>query len=113
MMVEINSKALRRCDLVEVSGRVDSANVNQLGDALNEITEAGRYKIVLNMAKIDYISSAGLRVLVDTLKNCKRFNRGDLVLCEVSERVQETLELAGLTSIFTIFNTETEAVGSF
>ena len=112
-MLEISSQELRRCDLVRVKGHVDSASAPELKAAFDTITEAGRFKIVLNLSETTFMSSAGLRQLIDTLKTCKRWNRGDLVLADVPDKLQEVLDLSGLTSLFKIFDTEVEAVGSF
>lgn len=112
-MLEISSQELRRCDLVTVKGRIDSASASQLKEALTAVTEAGRFKIVLNIADVEFMSSAGLRQLLDSLKTCKRWNRGNLILAEVPSKVKEVLDLAGLMALFTIFDTEVEAVGSF
>ncbi len=112
-MLEISSQELRRCDLVRVKGHVDSASAPKLKAAFDTITEAGRFKIVLNLSETTFMSSAGLRQLIDTLKTCKRWNRGDLVLADVPDKLQEVLDLSGLTSLFKIFDTEVEAVGSF
>ncbi len=111
--MEVTSKQLRRCDLVVARGRIDSATVKTLAQALAVIKEAGRYKIVLNMKEITYISSAGLSELIDTQNTCKRFNRGELVLAEVPQRIKEVFDLAGLTPMFKIFESEVEAVGNF
>ncbi|RME76608.1 MAG: anti-sigma factor antagonist [Chloroflexi bacterium] len=111
--MEVTHKQLRRCDLVTVSGRIDAATVKQLSDVLSEIKNAGRYNIVLNMKNVTYISSAGLSELIDTQNTCKQLNRGELVLAEVPDRIMDVLKLAGLTSLFKIFTTETEAVGYF
>jgi anti-sigma B factor antagonist len=59
------------------------------------------------------MSSAGLRQMIETMKVCKRFNRGDLILADVPQSMKDVLELAGLTPIFKIHDTEVEAVGSF
>lgn len=108
----ITTRALRRCDVVVVGGRIDNQTVKQLHDALTAITEAGRYKIVLNMKDVSYISSAGMGQLIDTQTICKR-HRSELVLAEVPPRIREVIELAGLTPLFKTFDTEIEAVGSF
>ncbi len=111
--MEITTKKLRRCDLVTVKGRIDSSTVEDLTKALATIKEAGRYKIVLSMKDVAFISSIGLSELIDTQKTCKRLNRGELILAEVPPRIREALDLAGLTPLFNIFDNETEAVGSF
>lgn len=112
-MLEISSQKLRRCDVIRAKGRVDSASVGDLKAAFDEITEAGRFKIVLNLSETSFMSSAGLRQLIETMKTCKRFNRGDLVLAELPQNINDVLALAGLNAIFKIYDAEVEAVGSF
>jgi anti-sigma B factor antagonist len=58
------------------------------------------------------MSSAGLRELVNALKKVKRAN-GDLRLAQPSRRVREVMEMAGLDTIFLIFETSAEAVESY
>ena len=111
--MEATTKQLRRCDLVVAKGRIDTSTVKTLAEAFAAIKEAGRYKIVLNMKDVTYISSAGLSELIDTQNTCKYLRRGELVLAEVPQRIMEVLELAGLTALFKMFYTEIEAVGSF
>ncbi len=111
--MELTKKQFKHCDLVKVSGRVDSATAPLLGDAMNEITGEGRYKIVLDCGELEFLSSAGIWVLVNTQKNCKRYNRGEVILVDVPERILSTLDLAGLVPFFSISNDLTEAVGSF
>jgi anti-sigma B factor antagonist len=58
------------------------------------------------------MSSAGLRVLVSTLKAARK-SGGDLKLAQPAGRVKEVLDLAGLTPVFNIYSDVVEAVGSF
>lgn len=111
--MEITHKALKRVDLVTVSGRVDSSTAPDLEATLRAINDGGRFRIVLNLVGLEYVSSAGLRVLVTTLKNCRRYNRGDLRLASVPERIAGVLELAGLDVLFKTYPNAAEAVGSF
>ncbi|HEX9922272.1 MAG TPA: STAS domain-containing protein [Anaerolineae bacterium] len=111
--MEVTTKRLRRCDLVTAKGRIDSSTVKGLADTLNLIKEDGRYKIVFNMRDVTFISSIGLSELIDTQKTCRHLKRGELILAEVPDRIKEALQLAGLTPLFKIFDTETEAVGHF
>jgi anti-sigma B factor antagonist len=111
--MEVETKQLRRCDLIIAKGRIDSSTVKTLKEAFASIKDAGRYKIALNMRDVTYISSAGLGELIDTQNTCKHLYRGELVLAEVPQRIQEALELAGLTALFKMFDSELEAVGSF
>ncbi len=109
--VEIKVSVMKRVTLIEVSGRIDSNNANQLGEALNESIAGGHSQIVLDLSAVEYMSSAGLREMVAALKKVKA--TGDLCLANPSERVQEVLELAGLDTIFKVFKSQVDAVGSF
>jgi len=111
--MEITHKELKRVDLVTVGGRVDSNTAPDLEATFRIINDAGRFRIVVDMADLEYISSAGLRVLVTTLKNCRRYNRGDLRLSGVPDRIAQVLEMAGLDVLFRTHPDATEAVGSF
>jgi anti-sigma B factor antagonist len=103
----------KRCDLIKVSGRLDNALATRLGDALNAIIEAGRFNIVVDMGEVEYISSAGLHVLLDAQKTCKRWNRGEVVLADVPQPVREVLDMVGFTPLFRFFDDSAAAVGSF
>ncbi|UCC89350.1 MAG: STAS domain-containing protein [Anaerolineales bacterium] len=112
-MLEVVTNQFKRCDLVKASGRVDSHTAPQLADTFEAINEAGRFKIVFDMSGVEYISSAGLRVMINVQKTCKRWNRGELVLAGVPEHIHGTLDLTGFVPLFKIFDDDAEAVGSF
>jgi anti-sigma B factor antagonist len=110
--MELTTTQFKHCDLVSVKGRIDSATAPQLADALDAIKTAGRFRIVVDMSGVDFISSAGLRVLIATQKECKRYNRGEVSLAAVQPKVQSALELAGFDALFKIHKDTLSAVGS-
>jgi anti-sigma B factor antagonist len=112
MVMEINSSEMRRVQLFEIMGRVDSSNANELGSAMDRAVDDGKNNVVLDLGEVEYMSSAGLREMVRVLKRVKR-SGGDLRIANPSDRVKEVLELAGLDTIFEIYPTQVEAVGSF
>lgn len=111
--MDIKTNQFKHCDVVKVTGRVDSATAPQLAEKFAKINDAGRYKLVLDFSELEFISSAGLRVLISTLKNCRRYNRGDLLLAGLPENIHSVFDLAGFTSIFKIHDDVLSAVGSF
>ena len=111
--LEIGSTKLKRCDLVRLSGRIDSSGAPQVEEAFRAITDFGRFRIVLDMSEVEFTSSAFLRVLIKYLKLCKRWNRGDVRLATLQPRIADVFDLAGLTPLFKIFDDVTLAVGSF
>jgi anti-sigma B factor antagonist len=111
--MEVTTKQFKRSDLVKATGRIDSQTAPQLAEVFDALTEADRFKIVFDMSGVEFLSSAGLRVLINVQKTCKRWNRGELVLANVSQRIQETLDLAGFVPLFRFSDDVLEAVGSF
>jgi anti-sigma B factor antagonist len=111
--MEITKKEFKHCDMIKMKGRVDSSTAPQFSRALEVITESGRFKIVVDMSELEYMSSAGFRALLATQRACKRYNRGEVVLASVPERIREALELAGFTELFKTFNEPLAAVGNF
>jgi anti-sigma B factor antagonist len=109
--MEVTTTQYKRCDLVKAVGRVDSATAPQLAAAFDEIVNNGRFKIVFDMKDVEYMSSAGLRVLISVQKNCKRYNRGEVVLAVVPKRIYDALDLAGFVPLFRFFDDVTDAVG--
>ena len=110
--MEVSSKQFKHCDLLVIKGRVDSSTSPKLGEALDAIANESRYKIVIDMAEVEYMSSAGFRALLAAQRNCKRFNRGEVVLASVPANIKSAFELAGFTILFRIFPDVTTAVGS-
>lgn len=112
-MIDINVRPVQdSITLVEVSGRIDSMNANELGAALSDTIDNGHIRLVLDLGSVEYMSSAGLREIVSALKKVKR-ETGDMRLAQPSPRVREVLEMAGLDTIFRIFPTQGEAIGSY
>ncbi len=111
--MEITTKQFKHCDLVQATGRIDSHTAPQLAEAFDVINEANRFNIVFDMSGVDFVSSAGLRVMINVQKTCKRLNRGEMVLACVPQRIYEALDLAGFVPLFKFFDEVVEAVGSF
>ncbi len=105
-------ESFKRVDLVTLAGRVDSNSASQLDSTLKSLLENGRYKIVLELSGVSYLSSAGLRTMVSAVRESKK-HRGDVRLANVSGRVDEVLKLAGLNAIFQVYEDKTSAVGSY
>ncbi len=111
--LEVTTEQFKRCDMVKVTGRVDSYTSPALEAVLSEITEDGRYRIVIDMSQVSFVSSKGWWVLIEAQKKCRRYNRGEVVLACLDEKISGALELIGLTDYFKLFEDVTAAVGSF
>lgn len=111
-MVSFNTNTLKHVDVIEVTGRLDSSNVDQFDEVLKELTENKRYKLVLDLSAVTYMSSAPMRAMVSALRTCKKHS-GDVYIANPSERVQEVLGLAGFDSVFNVYKDQLTAVGDF
>ena len=111
--MEISVQEFKHCDMIAIKGRVDSATAPQLAQALEAANEGGKYKLVVDMKDLEYMSSAGFRALLAAQRNSKRYNRGEVVLVSVPSRIREALELAGFTELFKTFDDPITAVGHF
>jgi len=110
--MEISTTAYNRCELVKVTGRIDSNTAPDLEKALNALIDGGKSGIVFDMGEVEFISSRGLWVLLETQKACKK-KKGKLALVNVSEDMMESLDLAGVKHFIEIYTDVTAAVGSF
>jgi anti-anti-sigma factor len=87
--------------VVAPSGRVDSVSSAELEAALLRHLEADEKQLVVDLGAVEYISSAGLRVLLMLAKKLQG-GGGRLVLCAMPDSVRLVFELAGFLSIFEI-----------
>lgn len=116
--MEITHKGFNRVDLLTLAGRLDAASSAQFKHQIDALFEQGRYRIVLDMADLEYIASPGLRVLIEARKRARdpkltNFEGGDVRITNLPPRIKEVFDLTGFTSLFEIFTDVTEAVGSF
>ena len=95
--------------IVAPAGRVDSTTSGQLDEHLIGLATAGEHRVVVDFGAVDYISSAGLRVMLTTAKRIKD-RRGELALCRLGESVHQVFELAGFLPLFAIDSSVDAAV---
>jgi anti-anti-sigma factor len=89
--------------LVLSTGRIDGHTSPELDTALKGVIAGGAKFVALDLSSIDYLSSAGLRVLLATYKTVKALD-GDMVLISPKENVAEVLTISGFAGIFRIVN---------
>jgi len=109
--MEVTTTQYKNCDVVHAVGRVDSATAPQLEEVMNTLIQANRHKIVFDMGKVTFVSSAGWWVLIGTQKTCKKHN-GELVIASIEKGIRDSLCLVGMDEYFRIFDDLTAAVGN-
>jgi anti-sigma B factor antagonist len=110
--MDVSTVNYKRCSVMTVTGRIDSNTAPEFEETLKELVGGGQHNLVLDLSGVEFLSSAGLRGMVSSLKACKN-GGGTLALAKPSSRVVEVMQLAGLTALFTVFDDVTAAVGSF
>ena len=97
--------------VVEVAGEIDVYTAPQLREQLVELVDAGRYHLIIDMERVEFLDSTGLGVLVGGLKRV-RAHDGSLRLVCTQERILKIFRITGLTKVFPIHDSVTEAVAA-
>ena len=98
--------------VVTVRGQVDSETAPELDRAISKLLSDGRNRIILNLQAVEFLSSAGLRILVKALKGAQG-SGGDIRLASVPEPVNGLLLTVGMMQMFKMFSTSEEAAAGF
>jgi len=107
--MDISQEQLNGVVVVTPRGRIDSTTSGALEAHLLNLSKTQQPRIVVDFMNVDYISSAGLRVML-TLAKRVRDARGALALCSLGETVRQVFELAGFLPLFTIEGSRDVAV---
>lgn len=112
MSLEITSTEREEIVILHMKGRLTVGDASILRDKVTELIAAGKLKLILNLAQIDYIDSTGLGAMVICYTSMKKAG-GLLKLVNLNKRNIELLVLTKLHSIFEVFSDEQDAVNSF
>ncbi len=99
--MEIIEKQAGEISIFALNGRLDSNTSPEFDNKIFESIENGTKNMIIDCEKLDYITSAGLRVLNKTSKKLKTAN-GAIVLCAMEDYVREVFEIAGFDSFLPI-----------
>lgn len=98
--------------IVRVTGSIDGLSAPELMAAIDAQIAAGQQRIVADFGGVDYTSSAGLRVLLGSVK-AVRAKGGDFRMAAVRDDVRKVLDLSGFLNIIKVFADVDAAVASF
>lgn len=96
---------------IGLQGRLDATTSPGLQEKLLAMVETGDRKVVLDFSSLEYVSSAGLRVILIVAKKLKVAG-GRLALCGLKPHIREVFDISGFSSMLAIFATADEAVAS-
>lgn len=98
--------------ILELEGRLDSTSLGKIEHRLPDLIESGEQNILLDFSGLDYINSAGLRVLILAGKQLKKTG-GKIVLCSMQDYIKEVFDISGFSSFFRIIANQQEALEAF
>lgn len=95
--------------ILRIDGRLDVASAPILEKKISSLMDEGHYQLILDFSQVDYLSSAGMRVLLSAKKKLKA-KKGALILFSVTDDVGEIFKMAGFDKILHICHSEKEAL---
>ena len=110
--MEVETQRQGNTLIAMTDGRIDGANAREFQTRLDAAIDANECAVVLDMERLSYISSAGLRVILLTAKALRGRNR-KFAICSLSESIREVFEISGFDKIIPIHASEVEALAAF
>lgn len=98
--------------IIKVGGYIDTTTSSEVERALNSLLKQGRYKIIIDLGNVDYISSAGWGIFISEIKSIRE-NNGDLKLVSMIPDVYEIFELLEFHHILDVYESNQEAIQKF
>jgi anti-sigma B factor antagonist len=110
--MEVTVKEVNEVSVLSFEGNLDTNTAPQAQEQIDQLIDGGSSRILINFNELNYISSAGLRVLLATAKKLKATS-GDLKICGLNQTVQEVFDISGFSSILSVVATEEDALAGF
>jgi anti-sigma B factor antagonist len=111
--MQIDERTIGDVLVLDIKGRITLGEGDELlKDKVNSLLNQGNKKIVLNLAEVPYVDSAGLGEIVRTYTTVSR-QGGSLKLLNLTKRITDLLAITKLLTVFEVYESETDAVQSF
>lgn len=110
--MKIETTTIEAVTVVEMEGNLDTNTSIEAQDHINSVIDGGAAKLLTDFTKVDFVSSAGLRVLLATAKRLGGIG-GSLRICGLNEAVNEVFEISGFSTILEVFPTRDDAMQGF
>jgi anti-anti-sigma factor len=107
----LNDQRVGDVTVVEVSGRVDSANAPRLHEHVGALLSASGASVLLDFGKVEYISSAGFRVLLLVARQAKQ-GGSRFALCALNAKVRRLFDIGGFLDLLPIAQTREEGLAA-
>lgn len=113
MSLKIDRREVSHVTILDIEGRIVLGDeIGDLRDAVHDLIQQDKKKIILNLAGVDYIDSSGVGELVSSFTTVRN-SGGELKLLNLTQKVQDVLHVTKLYTVFDIKDDEFHAVKSF
>ena len=110
--MDIHTRRVKDVLVADLAGRLDSRTSGPAATELNRIAQADDRKVLLNVAGLEYVSSAGLRAILVAAK-LLQVHGGTLKICHANPTVKQVMEVSGMSSLLHLHPTEADALEAF
>ena len=110
--MKMETTAVDSVTVVRCEGNLDTNTSVEAQETLNQLMDDGASKILIDFEKVDFVSSAGLRILLATAKRLSG-SGGGLRITGLNDVVNEVFEISGFSTILDVFASEEEALQGF
>ena len=98
--------------IVDIGGQIDASNAMVFEEELDKVIVAGANRLILNFKELEFISSAGLRVILALIKKLQT-QSGEIKICHLNANITKVFNLAGFTQIMRILHTEADSIKEY
>lgn len=109
--MEITTRTVNEVTVVDLSGSLDTQTSGDASDEMSRIAQESS-NVLLNLEKLEFLSSAGLRVLLRTAKQLNG-SGGSIKVSNAQGAVKEVMEISGFGNFLDIYDLESEALAAF
>ncbi len=111
--MDIKERVVKGVSILDLSGKIVLGEGDvQVKERIKDLLADGQRRVLLNLAEVNYIDSAGLGTLISSYTTAKR-EGGSLKLVNLTKRIQDLLAITKLITVFETFDNEAEALDSF
>lgn len=99
--------------IIELEGYLDAHTAPQFEQEVQEAIDGGHYRLIVDCARLTYISSAGLGVFMSFIEEVREQDGGDIKICSLSPKVKSVFEILGFAALYDLCDDVPDAIKRF
>ena len=111
--MELAIKKFEHCDLLTISGRIDSYTAPDIDSVLKSLMSDDQINFIIDMENVTYLSSSGILVFVNAQKSLNKRKGGRILFSGTPDLIYSAFSLAGFNQLFDFFANTASAVERF